>query len=204
MTMPQLRSTTRILRLSVGLLLGGTAAAALAAQPAASTNAASSPAAASAPATAPLGKIAPGADLRQLMRGVFFPASNVIFAAQDDPSTFKQAEDAAVSPNPLTSIYGGWQSVQDAALALSDATNLLLLPGRLCSNGRPVPLQRADWANYVQILRDAAAASYRAAQSKNTDAIVQVSDTLTRACDACHIAYRDKYKNTGNTRVCEP
>src|SRR6185437_10627771 len=138
MTMPQLRSTPRIIGLSVGLLLGGTALAAWAAQPAASTDAASTPtpaaaaAPAPAPAPAPLGKLAPGADLRQLMRGVFFPASNVIFAAQDDPSTFKQAEDAAVSPNPLPSIYGGWQSVQDAALALSDATNLLLLPGRLC------------------------------------------------------------------------
>ena len=79
------------------------------------------------------------------------------------------------------------------------------LPGRTSKRDYPGRFaERPDWANYVQILRDAAAASYRAAQSKNQDAIVQVSDTLTRACDACHVAYRDKYKNTGNTRVCEP
>lgn len=201
--MRQLRFSSCITRLGAALLLGTTAMA-LADQPPAPSSTASAPTTVPSIATPPLGKIAPGADLRQLMRGVFFPASNVIFAAQDDPTTFKQAEDAAVSPNPLTSIYGGWQSVEDAAVALSDASNLLLLPGRLCSNGRPVPLDRPDWANYVQILRDAAAASYRAARSKSQDAIVQVSDTLTRACDACHVAYRDKYKNTGNTRVCEP
>lgn len=151
----------------------------------------------------PLGKIAPTANLRQLMIGVFFSASNVVFAAQDDLSTIKPDEDAAVSPNPLKSIYNGWQAVEDAALALSDASNLLLLPGRVCSNGQPVPLQRSDWDNYVQILRDAAAASYRAAQSKSQDAMVQVSGTLSQACDACHAAYRDKYK-AGSGKVCLP
>lgn len=156
-----------------------------------------------APGIAPVGRIAPAADLRQLMIGIFYSASNVVFAAQDDLSTFKQAEDAASSPNPLTSIYNGWQAVEDASLALSDASNLLLLPGRVCSNGQPVPLQRPDWANYVQILREAAVASYRAAQSRSQDAIVQVSGTLSNACDACHRAYRDKYKGVGN-KVCSP
>lgn len=150
-----------------------------------------------------LGKMAPTANLRQLMIGIFFSASNVVFAAQDDLSTIKPDEDAAVSPNPLKSVYSGWQAVEDAALALSDASNLLLLPGRVCSNGQPIPLQRADWANYVQILREAAAASYRAAQSKSQDAIVQVSGTLSQACDACHAAYRDKYK-AGSGKVCLP
>jgi len=198
-------SLRRVSGLAAALVLG-VSLSAVAAQPAARSPAVAAPAATPARPikVAPVGKIAPTADLRQLMRGVFFPESNVIFAAQDDPSTFKQAEDAAVSPNPLTSIYGGWESVRDASQALEDATNLLLLPGRLCSNGKPVPLQRADWAGYVQILREAAAASDRAAQARSQDDIVQVSDTLTRACDACHAAYRDKYKNTGNTRVCEP
>ena len=167
---------------------------------------AAQPASSKAPLSAPiaqLGKMAPTANLRQLMIGVFFSESNVVFAAQDDLSTIKPDEDAAVSPNPLKSIYNGWEAVQDAALALSDASNLLLLPGRVCSNGQPVPLQRGDWANYVQILREAAAASYRAAQSKSLDAMVQVSGTLSQACDACHAVYRDKYKS-GSGKVCLP
>lgn len=195
--MQQIRSAIRV-------ATSGTLIALFIAMPARAAQPAARSSAARAPTEAPLGKVAPTADLRQLMIGSLFSASNVVFAAQDDLSTLKSAEDAAVSPNPLTSIYGGWQAVEDAALELSEASNLLLLPGRVCSNGQPVPLQRPDWANYVQILRDAAAASYRAAQSRSQDAMLQVSDTLTRACDACHAAYRDKYKTAGSAKVCLP
>ncbi len=144
------------------------------------------------------------ADLRELMRGIFFPASNVVFAAQDDVGKIKQAEDAAVSPNPLTSIYGGWEAVQNAALALSAASNLMLLPGRLCSNGQPVPLNRPDWAAFVQVLRNASAQAYKAAVAKSTDQMVTVSYTLSLACDDCHKVYRDKYQKLGNKKVCLP
>jgi hypothetical protein len=144
------------------------------------------------------------ADMRQLMRGIFFPASNVVFAAQDDVGKIKQAEDAAASPNPLTSIYGGWEAVQNAAVALSAASNLLLLPGRLCSNGQPVPLNRPDWAGFVQVMRNASAQAYQAAVAKSTDQMVTVSYTLSLACDACHKEYRDKFQKLGNQKVCMP
>lgn len=143
-------------------------------------------------------------NLRQLMLGIFFPASNVVFAAQDDLKNFPEAEDAAVSPNPLTSIYGGWEAVENAALALSEASNLLLISGRLCSNGQPVPLQRPDWPTLVQVMRDAAAAAYKAAQSESQEAMVNVSDTLTQACAGCHNVYRDKNSTAGGKNVCLP
>ena len=82
--------------------------------------------------------------------------------------------------------YGGWQSVENAALALAEAANLLIIPGRVCSNGKPAPLAQADWPKLVQGLRDAAMVSYKAAQSKNMDNIVDASGTLTEACSACH------------------
>lgn len=148
--------------------------------------------------------IKPVADLRQLMIGMFYPESNVVFAAQDDLSTFKQAEDAATSPNPLTSIYPGWEAVEDAAISLEDAANLLLVPGRMCSNGVPVPLNRPDWDQFVQILRSGAQTAYKAAETKSQDAMLTASDTLTRACDACHAAYRDKYQKQGRSKVCMP
>ena len=144
------------------------------------------------------------ANMRQLMRGIFFPASNVVFAAQSDVGKIKQSLDAAVSPNPLTSIYGGWEAVQNAAMALSAASNLMLLPGRLCSNGAPVPLNRPDWIGFVQVMRNAAAQSYKAAVAKSTDQMVTVSYTLSLACDACHKVYRDKYQKLGNKKVCMP
>ncbi len=71
------------------------------------------------------------ANLLQLMRGTLYPASNVVFAAQEDFSKQPVPPDASTSPNPLTTTYGGWTAVENAALALSESANLLLLPGRM-------------------------------------------------------------------------
>jgi Cytochrome C' len=132
------------------------------------------------------------ADLRQLMRGTLYPASNVIFAAQEDVSNLKPAGDPATSPNPLTSTYGGWQAVENAALAIAETASLVAAPGRMCSSGRPAPVQRADWQKYVQGLRDAGLTAYKAAQSKKQDAMVDAAGAVSDACSACHDVYREK------------
>jgi hypothetical protein len=131
-------------------------------------------------------------DLLHVMRGILFPSSNVVFAAQEDLSIWKPAADPATSPNPLTSTYGGWAAVENASLALVESANLLLIPGRLCSSGKPAPIQRADWIKFVQGLRDAGTAAYKAAQSKSQDAIVEATGNLADACSACHEVYREK------------
>jgi Cytochrome C' len=140
-------------------------------------------------------------DLLHVMRGILFPSSNVVFAAQDDLSVWKPAADPSTSPNPLTSTYGGWTAVENASLALVESANLLLIPGRLCSSGKPVPVQRADWIKFVQGLRDAGNAAYKAAQSKNQDAIVAATGDLADACSACHAVYREK---PGTANRCVP
>jgi cytochrome c556 len=40
-------------------------------------------------------------------------------------------------------------------------------------------------------LAEAGKAAYKAAQSKNMDAMVEVSDTVALACAKCHEPYRD-------------
>src|SRR5262245_47524177 len=67
------------------------------------------------------------ATLLQLMRGILYPASNVIFAAQDDLGKLVQPPDPSVSPNPLTSTYGGWTAVENAGLALAEAAKLVMI-----------------------------------------------------------------------------
>jgi hypothetical protein len=151
-------------------------------------------AAGQAPARTGTPSAAPKADanLLQLMRGILYPSSNVIFAAQSDITKLPQPKDASVSPNPLTNTYGGWQAVENASLALSESANLLTIPGRVCSNGKPVPIQRADWLKDVQGLREAGLAAYKAAKTKNTDNMVDAASTVTDACTACHDVYREK------------
>ena len=131
-------------------------------------------------------------NLLQVMRGIVYPASNVIFAAQsDDPATIKPAADPSTSPNPLTSAYGGWTAVENSGIALAEAANLLIVPGRTCSNGKPAPIQNADWQMWVQELRDAGMATYKAAQSKNQDAILDAAGAVSEACAHCHDKYRE-------------
>lgn len=135
------------------------------------------------------------ADLNRLMRGVLYPASNVVFSAQtDNPADVKPVpgRDPSLATDPLESTFGGWQAVENAALALAESSNLLLIPGRTCSNGLPVPINNPDWPKFVQELRDAGMKAYQAAQSKNQDKMVDAADTLTAACANCHRKWREK------------
>src|SRR5438132_2036969 len=82
------------------------------------------------------------ADLNQLMRGVLYPAANVVFFAQaDNPGDVKPntGQDPSMSTDPLTSTFGGWQAIENASLALAESANLLLIEGRTCANGTPAP-----------------------------------------------------------------
>lgn len=133
------------------------------------------------------------ANLNQLMRGMLYPESNVVFAAQDtNPADIPHAKDPSMATDPLQSQYGKWDAVENNALALAETANLLTIPGRKCSNGLDVPLQNPDWAKFVQELRDAAMTAYAAAQTKNQDKMTDAAGVLTTACQNCHLRYREK------------
>jgi hypothetical protein len=150
--------------------------------------------AAQAPPTKPVARAAaspPVGTLLQVMRGILFHNSNLIFATQgEDPADPKMPLQA--SSGTFARVYTGWPVVENAAVALAESADLLLKPGRLCSNGRPVPLDRADYRKFVQGLRAAGQAAFKAAQSKNMDAMIEVSGTVAEACENCHTVYRDK------------
>ena len=127
------------------------------------------------------------------MRGILFTNSNVVFFAQShDPAAIQRDADPTQSTDPLKGTYDKWEAIENSSIALAESANLFTVPGRVCSNGKPVPIHNADWIKFVQGLRDASMASYKAAKSKSQDAIVDVSDTLTTACANCHDVYREK------------
>jgi hypothetical protein len=132
------------------------------------------------------------ANLAQMMRGIPFTFSNIIFDAQsEDPGAPRDPSEVRGATETFKNVYGGWQEVENSALALSEAANLLMVPGRLCENGKPVPLHEATYRKAAQGLADAGRAAYKAAQSKSMDAIVEVSETVSVACSNCHEPYRD-------------
>ena len=135
------------------------------------------------------------ANLNQLMRGVLYPAANVVFFAQaEDPGDVKPVpgQDPSMATDPLASTFGGWQAIENGALALAESANLLLIPGRVCSNGVPAPMTDPAWARFVQQVRDAGMTAYKAAQAKDRDKMIDISEPLSAACAGCHRRWRDR------------
>jgi hypothetical protein len=143
-------------------------------------------------AAAPAPQPASSANVLQVMRGVLFPASNVVFAAQsDDPEKVEKAEDPATATDPLKSAYGGWEAVSNAGLALAESTRLLEVP-RSCSNGKPAPIDAETWKKGLTDLRAAGAAAYEAGKAKDQDKVLDAADKVVTACSTCHDMYREK------------
>jgi soluble cytochrome b562 len=144
-------------------------------------------------------------NLAQVMRGIPFPASNIIFDTQTtDPGATVEATDPAAGQGAtaqFSGVYGGWQAVENAAITLQETANLVMIPGRLCENGKPVPTDQEDFRMWAQNLAQAGADALKAAQSKNLDAMVDVSGTVSDACAMCHEKYRDVADNANR---CTP
>jgi cytochrome c556 len=115
-------------------------------------------------------------NLKQLMRSVPYPNSNLIFEVQSKP--------------PKNDVE--WKTIENAAIAIQETANLVLRPGRLRSNGQPVPVQAADFVKYAQALVPAGRDCLKAAQKKSQDLVSYCTDGLSQACDNCHKVYRDK------------
>jgi hypothetical protein len=175
-----------LLNLSLMLAAGGMS---LMAQTPSSSSTAQTPSTSSASAAPQI-----HADMNQLMRGVLYPAANVVFSAQNDDfeEMAKFEGDPAMATDPLKATFGGWQAVQNGALALAESATLLTIEGRRCSNGAPVPTTDPEWTKFVQNLRDESMKAYAAAQTKSQEKMLAVSETLAANCSGCHRRWRDR------------
>jgi S-disulfanyl-L-cysteine oxidoreductase SoxD len=134
-------------------------------------------------------------NLAQIMRAITFPNANILFNVQiKDPGAQPVKQPAAAPFDYVewgSTIYPGWQAVDQAALALIESTPLFMLPGRRCENGRAAPIDRADYVQYTDALVQVARDAYKASQARSQDALVELSDKLNDACANCHKVYRD-------------
>ena len=133
--------------------------------------------------------------LNQVMRGILFPSSNVLFDVQTrDPGAGSKGgvarADATTTSNRYGDVYSPWQVVDAAAISIAEIGPVLMQPRR-CENGKPVPIDRADWTQYVQGVVDAGRAAYRASQMRNQDAVSEATNVISDACANCHRVYRD-------------
>jgi mono/diheme cytochrome c family protein len=150
---------------------------------------------------------APSGNLAQVMRGILFPSSNLIFNVQghdpgvklppppDDTDTIAAFNWAVWG----SGIYSGWELVDYAAIALAESAPLLLTPGRRCENGKPVPINDPEWIKFTDELVEAGRAAYKASQTRDAEKVADVTDKVADSCANCHQLYRDK-----NPRVINP
>jgi hypothetical protein len=107
-------------------------------------------------ATPPLPSPQPVAATIQIMRGMILPAADRIF---------KAGSEAPKTPQE-------WTQLEYDALNIAEAANLLMIGTRVKDRG--------NWLKFAKGLRDAAAKTYKVAQTKNVDAMVDVGGTLPK------------------------
>jgi cytochrome c553 len=138
-------------------------------------------------------------NLSQLMRGIMFPNSNIIFTVQThDPAEKKKVGDTANDNSGFnwstwgSDLYSGWEIVDYAAIALAESGPLMLMPGRRCENGKPVPVTDPDWIRFTKEMTEVGIATYRASQTRNQEKVSDISGDVADACMHCHQVFRDK------------
>ncbi len=145
----------------------------------------------------------PEGNVAELMRAIAFPNANIIFNLQlTDPTD----ESPVNVGRPFdyrqwgSTIYPGWLAVDQASIALAETAPLLLTPGRKCQNGRPAPVDRADWKQAVADLVAISKVAHEASRARDFDAFVDISEKMNEACDSCHRVYRDTGGVEGSIR----
>jgi hypothetical protein len=149
----------------------------------------------------------PAGTLAQVMRGVYFPNANLIFDVQQrDPAApiKKSGETGGSATDTYANAYSGWEIVENAAVALTDGVDLILAPGRLCQNGKPVPLQQTDFQTFARAMRAAGQRVLAAARTKNQEKVSDATNDLADACASCHEVYRDKGPADSAARCAPP
>ena len=140
-------------------------------------------------------------NLNQLMRGIMFPNSNIIFTVQThDPAEKKKTGDTANADGGFnwsmwgSDLYSGWEIVDYASIALAESAPLMLTPGRRCENGKPVPVDDPDWIRFTKEMVEVGRAAYRASQTRNQEKVSDITGDVADACLHCHQVFRDKMR----------
>jgi hypothetical protein len=143
---------------------------------------------------------APTGTIREIMRSVVDPSANALWQSVAVTATI----DGSVSNAPQTD--EGWTLLRDQAVALIEATNLLLVPNRhVAAAGEtadnpdderdPQEIEtmmardRATLLKHIGGFREAGLKMLAAVDSRDEMAILDAGDALNYACENCHMTY---------------
>jgi hypothetical protein len=113
-------------------------------------------------------------NIHQTMAWILDPAAEVIWDSAGTIITAQGHQELA----PTTD--AGWAEVLHAAAILTEAGNLLMMPGRAAGD---------DWIEYAQGLTAAGQLAIKAAQDQDDEALFEAGGRIYQVCRACHNQY---------------
>lgn len=142
----------------------------------------------------------PTATVKDLMQSVVDPNADVVWLAVTTVQSAKGTDETRPKNDEE------WTKVRHGAIALTEASNLLLVPGRHVA--RPgeksetpgVELEPSEmetlinkdpaaWRKRAHGLHEAGLAALQAIDAKDADKLFEVGEQIERACEACHSQY---------------
>ena len=121
-------------------------------------------------------RTAPLATVAQIMNGITQPNATIVY---DAVGTIMNAE-GITEIEPKTDEE--WARVANAAAALIESGNLLLIDGRRVDEG--------DWVKMSKAMMDATQPALKAALAKDKDGILEAGVGINETCDTCHVRYQ--------------
>ena len=145
----------------------------------------------------------PVGTVKDVMKGIVDPTSKAIWDAVGTES----GKNGIVEKAPKTDEE--WAVIQNSALNLAEAANLLKIPGRKMAlpqeaNSKTAPdapeltpaqieekvnKDRAAWEQKADALQQTATKAIAAAKAHDKDAILNVGEEIDNACESCHKVY---------------
>lgn len=142
----------------------------------------------------------PTATVKDVMQSIVDPSADVVWLSV----TTVQSAKGTVETAPKTDEE--WTKVRHGAIALTEAANLLMVPGRRVA--RPgeksetpgVELEPSEmevlinkdltaWHKRARALHDAGLAALQAIDAKDAPKVFEVGEQIERACEGCHSQY---------------
>ena len=123
----------------------------------------------------------PVVDNKLLMQSVIDPNADIVWDAVKDILTVEGEEKIRPKGDE------GWTAVRNAAIALTESGNLLMMVPRAKDGG--------EWMKRSQELIDTGQAAMQAAEAKNADRLFTIGGDIYEACSNCHRKYMEAIVN---------
>ena len=118
----------------------------------------------------------PVASIKQIMNGIVMPDAYVIYEAVGTKSSAAGVEEIAPQNDEE------WAKVANAAAAIVESGNLLLMGDRV--------VDRGDWIKLTHEFMEQGKLALKAAEAKDKEGIVSAGGDLNTSCDNCHAKYQ--------------